>query len=297
MDFTLENVKALTKEVKKTFNDAMSKPKQDYLEVATVITTKSHTVDYTWLGDLPAMRQWIEDRFLGKLKDYVYTISKIDWETSISVKRDDFLFDTLSLVKTKVLQMVHAVTSHYNKIVFGLIKLNGNCFDGTPFFGEHTVGEGDAAVVYKNITTAELTEDSLFAVIQSMQTIKDSEGESLDIEPNLLLVAPDLYKTAKKILTSKQLAGSDNVAEGLVKFKVVRQMDAGTWCVLDTSKPLKPFILQITKAGKTGTVQEDTADMFKKKLVHYGIDTMDNAGYGFWQMAYFSSGTGEVPAE
>jgi len=289
MDFDLENVKKLTKKVKETYNKAMSSPKKDYLEIATEVNTKSHTVDYAWLGELPAMREWIDERVFKKLKDYVYTISKKDWESTISVKRDDFLFDTLNLVKTKVLQMAHAVIGHYNKMVFGLIPLNGICFDGQPFFGDHELGD----VTYRNITDAPLTEEALFAVVQSMQTIKDAEGESLDITPDLVLVAPDLFKTIKKILTSKQIDGSDNVAEGLLRYKVVRQMDAGTWCVLDTTKPLKPFVLQITKVGK---VEEDTSDMFKKRMVHYGVDTMDNAGYGFWQMAFFSSGDGEAPA-
>jgi len=300
-DFDLANVNKLTKQVKNTFNLAMKDPKKDYLEVATVVPTKSHTVDYAWLGELPAMRPWIDGRHLATLKDYIYTISKIDWETSISVKRDDFLFDTLSLVKTKVLQMVGAVTKHYNKTVFSLIKTNGICFDGQPFFSEHAIGDQK----YRNITTAPLTEAALFSVVEAMQTIKDAEGESLDVEPSLICVAPDLFKTIKTILGSKQISGSDNVAEGLLKYKVVRQMDAGTWCVLDTTQALKPFILQITTAGKSGTIQEDTKDMFENKRVKYGIDTMDNAGYGFWQMAYFSTGTGdpledilvEVPAE
>ncbi len=289
-DYTLENVRRLTKGVKKIFDTAMKAPKKDYLDVATEVNTKSHTVDYSWLGDLPAMREWIDARVFKKLKDYVYTIAKKDWEASIYVMRDDFLFDNLAIVKPKVQQLAHSSIRHYNSLVFGLIPLNGTCFDGQPFFGTHTMGDTE----YTNVTDAPLSEESLFEAIQFMQSIKDSEGNPLDISPSLLLVAPDLYKVAKKLIGSKQIDGSDNVAENIVKLKVVKQMVPGTWCLIDNTQPLKPFLLQITKEGK---VEEDTTDMFKKKRVNYGIDTMNNVGYGFWQMAYFSSGDGEAVAE
>lgn len=292
MDFSLANVKKLTKGISKIFNKGMKdEAKKEYLDIASEVNTKSHTVDYTWLGELPSMREWIDERVFKALKDYVYTISKKDWEASISVKRDDFIFDNLGIVKVKINQLIHSITKHYNSMVFGLIPLNGVCFDGKKFFDTHMLGDKE----YTNITDAKLTEDALFAAIAFMQGIEDAEGETLGIEPSLLCVSPDLLKTAKKILGSKVIEGSDNVAMDMVKLKVVRQMTTGTWCLLDTTQPLKPFILQITKVGK---LEEDSKDMFAKKKVYYGVDTMDNAGYGFWQMAYFSSGdAGDAPAE
>jgi len=283
-NFDLANVRQLTKGVNLLFGQAMKQVQKDYLDIATEVNTKSHTVDYTWLGELPAMREWIGLRNFKTLKDYVYTIAKRDWEATISVKRDDFLFDNLGVVKIKIPQLVHSINAHYNNLVFGLIKLNGLAFDGVNFFGTHTLG----ATSYTNLGTKKLSETALFDAVNFMQGIKDAEGEALDVTPSLLLIAPDLLKAAKTILGSKQISGSDNAAEGLVKYKVVRQMDPGTWCLIDNTKPLKPFLLQITKAGK---VEEDATDMFKTKTVHYGVDTMDNAGYGFWQMAYFSDGT------
>lgn len=282
-DYTLANVRKLTKGVKTIFNDAMSAPKKEYLDVATEVNTNSHTVDYSWLGDLPTMREWIDERVFKKLKDYVYTIAKKDWEASIYVMRDDFLFDNLAIVKPKVQQLAHSTIRHYNRLVFGLIPLNGTCFDGQPFFGTHTLGNTE----YKNITDAPLAEDSLFAGIEFMQSINDTEGNPLDISPNLLMVAPDIFKVAKKLVGSAQIDGSDNIAHKVVELKVVKQMEPGSWCLIDNTQPLKPFLLQITKKGE---IEEDTSDMFKTKRINYGIDTMDNVGYGFWQMAYFSSG-------
>ena len=282
-DFNLANIRTLTGQVKKTF-DGLKTPTADYADIATVVNTKSHTVNYAWLATVPSMKEWIGSRDEKTLADRTYHIVKKDWEATISVMRDDFLFDNLGLVKPKVQQLHHSVVKHYNTMVHSLITANGNCFDGQPFFGAHDV----AGTTYDNSGTASLSEEALFDVIGMMSGIKDEEGEPLGIEPNRLLIAPNLLKTAKTILGSKVIAGSDNIAHNLLELKVVASMPANSWCVLDTTQPLKPFILQISKKGK---VEEDTTKMFSEKRVIYGVDTMDSAGYGFWQMAFFSDGT------
>ncbi|MBL4774483.1 MAG: Mu-like prophage major head subunit gpT family protein [Mariprofundus sp.] len=287
-NFDLPNIAKLTKGVKLIFNGLQKAPNKKYLDIATEVNTKSHTVDYAWLNNLPAMKKWIGLRNRKRLKDNTYAIVKEDWEATIEVTRDDFLFDRLGLVKTQVQQLNHAVIKHYNKLVHSLISLNGVCFDGQPFFGPHTVGLAANAVIYDNMGTAKLTEAALFDIIAFMQSIKDEEGEELEIEPTILLIAPNLLKQAKTILGAKTIAGTDNIALNMLEMRVVQSMPANAWCVLDTSQPLKPFILQITKPGK---IEVDSSKMFDEKLISYGIDTMDNAGYGFWQMAFYSDGS------
>ena len=282
--FDLANIRLLTNQVKKAF-DGLKAPKQAYEEIATVVKTKSHTVNYAWLATVPSMTEWLGARDEKTLADRTYHIVKKDWEASISVMRDDFMFDNLGIVKPKVQQLHHSVVKHYNAMVHKLITENGNCFDGQPFFGEHDV----AGTTYNNSGTASLSEDALFAAISMMLEIKDEEGEPLGIEPNRLLISPNLLKTAKTILGSKVIDGSDNIAHNLLQLQVIPTMPEDSWSVLDTTQPLKPFILQITKDGK---VEEDTSKMFSEKRVIYGVDTMDSAGYGFWQMAFFSDGTG-----
>ena len=288
MDYTLENVHQLTKGVNKLFNAAL-KPaeKKDYLQIATLVNTKSHTVDYAWLGDLPIMKEWMNERQLKALSDHKYTIVKKDWEASIKVMRDDFLFDNLGIVKPKINQLVHAIDKHYNDLVADLITSNGVCYDGKKFFATHVVKVNGVNTNFKNISNKPLSEDELFKVYEFMTTIQDSNGTALNVKPNKLLVAPDLFKTARTILGAKTINATDNIAYNLLDLMVVSQMPAKSWAVLDATQELKPFILQISKPAK---LSEDTTKMFDDKSVRYGVDTMDNAGYGFWQMAYFSSG-------
>lgn len=287
-NFDLPNIALLTKGVKKIFGELKKAPNKDYLAIATEVKTKSHTVDYAWLNEVPSMSHWVGARNVATLGDNTYPIVKKDWEATIKVSRDDFVFDNLGIVKPKVQQLHHSVIKHYNSLVHSLITTNGVCFDGAPFFGVHTVGAGLGAVNYSNMGTDDLTEGALFAVIGFMQGINDEQGEPLGIEPTMLCIAPNLLRKAKTILGAKTIAGSDNIALNLLELRVVPNMPANAWCVLDTSQPLKPFILQITKEGK---IEEDRSKMFDQKIIVYGIDTMDNAGYGFWQMAYYSDGS------
>lgn len=72
----------------------------------------------------------------------------------------------------------------------------------------------------------------------------------------------------------------------------VSNMQAGggnPWFLLDTSRPLKPLILQRRRHPRfiKKDRPEDDNSFFSGKLI-YGVDDRKNVGYGFWQMAYGS---------
>lgn len=64
------------------------------------------------------------------------------------------------------------------------------------------------------------------------------------------------------------------------------------WYLLDTSRSLKPFILQNRKAPNFVSLDRETDEnVFMRGEYLYGVDCRRNAGYGFWQMAYGSRKT------
>lgn len=66
--------------------------------------------------------------------------------------------------------------------------------------------------------------------------------------------------------------------------------------LLCTNRFLKPFIYQLRKKIKFTSLTRDTDEnVFMLDEYLYGADGRSNAGYGFWQMAYGS--TGEVEAQ
>lgn len=68
---------------------------------------------------------------------------------------------------------------------------------------------------------------------------------------------------------------------------------AGTpWYLLDTTRAVKPLILQKRKAFDFTRMDAATDEVvFERKQYRYGVDGRFNAGYGFWQLAQGSKQT------
>ncbi|WP_457571303.1 Mu-like prophage major head subunit gpT family protein [Desulfovulcanus sp.] len=61
------------------------------------------------------------------------------------------------------------------------------------------------------------------------------------------------------------------------------------WFLLDTTRALKPFIVQIRKRPEFVSLDNiDDWNVFSKKQYLYGVDYRGNVGFGFWQQAYAS---------
>jgi phage major head subunit gpT-like protein len=61
------------------------------------------------------------------------------------------------------------------------------------------------------------------------------------------------------------------------------------WFLIDTTKPMLPFIFQLRKSPKVTSRMMDTdPNVFDEDSYKFGIKARGNAGYGFWQLAYGS---------
>lgn len=64
------------------------------------------------------------------------------------------------------------------------------------------------------------------------------------------------------------------------------------WMLLDTSKPMMPFIYQRELAPKmTSMTKPDSENVFRQNKFLFGIEARGVGGYGFWQLAYGSLNT------
>lgn len=64
------------------------------------------------------------------------------------------------------------------------------------------------------------------------------------------------------------------------------------WYLLDTTRAIKPIILQKRKPAEFVSLDRATDEnVFMRKEFIYGVDCRDNAGFGLWQLAYASKQT------
>jgi phage major head subunit gpT-like protein len=73
-----------------------------------------------------------------------------------------------------------------------------------------------------------------------------------------------------------------------MQYLILPEIEGLEWFMLDISKPLKPFILQV---AKDGIFESSNDDKFMKDHALFGVKSFMNAGYGLWQLAYRFSGT------
>ena len=152
----------------------------------------------------------------------------------------------------------------------------------------------DGKQTVSNMTTEKLSTDAYVEARAAMMGLLGDQGKSLNIVPNLLVVSPANEKMGRLILEADQIEGTTNVLKGTAELLVVTELadQPDYWFLLATQKALKPIIYQKRKPIKLTSKTNDNDDtVFMKDQFIWGADGRSNAGYGFWQMAYGSTGT------
>ncbi|ANV98564.1 head protein [Helicobacter enhydrae] len=283
----MENV---SKGFSKVFNESLVKQNDDYKKISLEVLSNTIVTDYAWIADLPSMKEWVGERTLKELSAHNYTIKKKDWEATIKIHRDNLIYDNLGIVKPQIQSLAESVSMHYNQLIFKLLEDNGDCFDGKKFFAtDHAVGSQS----FGNKGTKVLSAESFLEARKEMRSLVNSHGTPLGIRPNLLVVPPELEATALKILKAQTIEGSSNITYGMCELLVCDHLSNDkAWYLFDTSRSVKPFILQVNKKPEFVALDKPNSDRnFMSKEILYGVDTEDNAGYGMWQLAYKSDGS------
>lgn len=273
----------------RVFENSMKTAEVIYPNIATEVKLGELVGNYPWLGQFPQMREWVGDRVLNDMNAYSYSLTSKSYEATIEIATIDFKLDRIGLVKPKIMQMAEDSKKHYDYLVLDLFEANALCYDGKPFFS-------DIHGTLSNIGTKKLSVEALFNARAKMMKLVGDKGDILNITPDLLVIPPELEVTAKKILEADfDENGATNIAKGLLKkgYLVNRKLtDPNGWYLLDTSKQIKPFLLQITEEITFVAMDKvDDEGVFMRDRVRYGVKSMDTAGYGVWQYAFYSDGT------
>lgn len=279
------------------FNKSFESTQSNYQKVATVVPSITGEQDYKWLGQMPGMREWIGEREIQALAAYGYFIKNRKFEMTVGVKRDDIEDDQYGVYTPLFSNMGEAAALHPDDLIFGAMMsgFDAKCYDGLSFFHTaHKVGN----VTYSNRSNKKLSRESYMEARSSIMSIRGDKGKSLKLLPDLLVVSPAEEEKARLILEADQIDGTTNVLKGTAKLLVEPSLAANPhyWFLLCTNRFLKPFIYQLRKKIKFVSLTKDTDEnVFLRDEYLYGADGRSNAGYGFWQMAYGS--TGEVEAQ
>lgn len=295
MVITSQSLQGMKSGFNALFNKAYTETTPQYEKVAMVVPSSGADETYGWLGQLPALREWIGEREIHNLTATGYTIKNKDYELTISVGRNDIADDKIGIYSPLFQEMGVSAKMHPDELIFSLFAagFTNICYDGTAFFSSRHPMTEKSNDFQSNMGTQKLSPQSYEAARSQMMTIKGESGKSLKIIPDLLVVSPQKEATARQILFADLIAGNTNVNKNTSDLLVVPEL-ADTpeyWFLLSTKRAIKPFIFQMREKPRFVSKTQDNDDnVFFQNAFLYGCNARYNAGYGLWQLAYGSTG-------
>ena len=287
--------------LKTTFNNAFDAAPSVWEKIAMKVPSTTGQNDYAWLSAFPKMRKWAGDKWVKSLEAFKYSIVNDDFEATVEVDRNHIEDDQLGIYAPQAQMAGFSAKQLPDELVMDLV--NGAfvnlCYDGQyfidtdhPVAGASVSNKGTAVL---SVATQALAIASYGAGRTAMRKFKDDEGRPLNVNPNVLLVGPALEHVALALVNNIQLDdGKTNLYKGTAEVVVDARITSDTaWFLLDTTKPVKPFVYQERKAPVFVQQTDPQADdVFSRKKFKFGAEARAAAGYGFWQMAYGSTGAG-----
>lgn len=209
------------------------------------------------------------------------------FEASVTVPNLHIEYDKVGLYKPAIEQMAINAKLFGSELVADVLNggTTGLCYDGKAFFANnHVIG----ADTYSNMSAGVLNSDNIIAGRTFMQGIKNASGKTMRVNPNLIVCGPSNLSNVITALSKEYKAGGEtNTTYKMMEYLILPEITGDEWYMLDVSKPLKPFILQV---AKDGIFESSNDDKFMKDHALFGTKSFMNAGYGLWQLAYRFSG-------
>ncbi len=296
------NLAPLFTGIKLTFNNALERAPATWEKIAMKVPSTGKSEEYKWLSSFPAMKKWVGEKAVKSLAAHKYTIVNDDWEVTVEVDRNDIEDDQTGQYAVQAKSAGLSAGMLPDEIVYDLVNLGFErpCYDGQYFFDtDHPVGNlsvSNKGTKQLSIDTLAKARASFGAARTQMRKVKDEDGRPLKIRPNILLVPVALEDVARTLMTADRLEdGKVNIYKGTAEVVVSEEIQSDTqWFLLDTSKPVMPFIYQERKAPvlvEQTSLEND--DVFMRKKFKFGAEARAAGGYAFWQLAYGSTGEEE----
>jgi phage major head subunit gpT-like protein len=289
-----------------TFNKAFEAAPSFWSQVAMRVPSSSGESRYPWFDYFPKMRPWVGDKAAKQLRAFSYTVVNEAFEATVEVSKHDIADDNLGIYAPMAEGAGHSAKQWPDELIGDMVNgaFTTECFDGQYFVDtDHpVVGSDGVTSTVSNKETAALSAATQAAAIASygaartkMLSFKDSEGRPLNCRPTVLVVGPALETTARVLMMNERLEdGKPNPFKGDAQVLMVPWITSTTaWFVLDTSKPVKPFIFQEREAPVfVQQINTDSDNVFNRGVYRFGAEARGNGGYGFWQLCVGSTGAG-----
>lgn len=280
-------------------------------QVGMLVQADLETENYRFLGQSAGLRQWLGGRHEQILNRFSFSLTNQKYEDTLALPVDDLRRDKTGQLRIRVGDMAAKASQHWNALVSTLITTNGNCYDGTAFYGTSHAESGTnqknlltssevAALDVVTATAPTATEmaQALVGVIGWFFSLTDDQGDPANGEARKFLVqvgTPALWGPALQAITLNNLtSGSVTISNplfGLIQgqgIDVQVQLNprlssiTSSFFVHRTDGAIKPFILQNELDLQTQLIGAGSEEEFKNDRHLFGIKAVRTTGYGAW---------------
>ena len=282
----------------------------EFQRIAMITDSDGDLETYPWLGGIAQMREWKDERIPKNLLEHHFEVVNKTFEGSIAVDRDEIDDEKYGQTKIKIGQLADEAKRFMGSLIFTLVNqgnlstgtgvfngVNINCYDGNPYFSAlHTEG---LSGTQSNIGALALNRTNLQTAISTMMTLNDDQGTPVNVQPDLLVIHPNQQWLARELLESTYFPEgategaavgakvANNVLKGALGLYITPYITAGRWFVFDTTRIVKPLLLQMRRKIAFDSVTAGYEQFMRKKLF-FGCDWRGQAAFAMWQYAYGS---------
>lgn len=282
--------------------------------VSNLFNSDQASETYNFLGQSPAMREWVGGRQAKGFSGQGLTIVNKHYEATIEVAKRDARRDKTSQIEARIQEFADRATTHWASLVSTAI-LAGNstvCYDGQYYFDtDHVEGKSgtqsnsisvDISTLPASVHGADATvpsvEEMQQAILKGITQIlgfKDDQGEPMNENARsfLVMVAPSLYFTAVAATSGLATAAlqqnlNPNILANL-NVQVAMNTRVAAWtdkfAIFRTDSPIKGLIRQNEQEVELKAKAEGSEFEFDNDAWQFGIDGWRGVGYGYWQRA------------
>lgn len=291
-----------------SFNDTVVATEQQVGSLVQVIDVADHEgdrVQVDWLGAVPGLREWIDEKRAQQLNRYNWTVRVKDWESTVRIRLNTLRDAKFAIYEPRIRAMAVNAARHWYDLMSDLIRLGAStvCYDGQYFFDtDHLEGASGAQSnkLTGTGTSVSQVRTDYFAAKAALMQFKDDRGYPCwtgDFRPLIWAPASGPVMDALETLRSEETlpigggAQSNNVIRG--KFDVIydpRLTDLNDWAMFNPSTPLKPFVaLRREAIHYVDNFGTGNPDVWNSRIGEAGVEGRDNMDYAMWQSAVLTT--------
>jgi phage major head subunit gpT-like protein len=282
--------------------------------VSNLFSSDQASETYQFLGQSPAMREWIGGRQAKGFQGQGITIVNKHYEATIEFQKKDVRRDKTPQIEARINDFADRGQTHWASLLSTLL-LNGPstvCYDGQFYFDtDHSEGDSGTqdnditvdisalpAAVHGTVTAPSVEEmqQSILKGIAQILSFKDDRGEPMNENARrfMVVVPVGLYLVAVAAVSTLSTAAlQQNLNPNLIAGLTVDvQMNARlTWtdsfAIFRTDSPIKGLIRQTEQETELKAKAEGSEFEFDTDAWQFGIDNWRGVGYGYWQRACY----------